>query len=149
MLKVIYCWSVLLQGKAVRPGWENLSLVNLFTHPLNERLVIVCRYLEQCEIENVLNRYFSISHGSIVLVIRVKSLLANFKDTILLRVLCNFLQAEWCVSWQANHHEIVWYFIYFCEVFFFFSRCYRIWCVFKIMNKIFYIVMKRWMRVFV
>ena len=67
----------------------------------------------------MLNRYFSISHGSIVLVIRVKSLLANFKDTILLRVLCNFLQAEWCVSWQANHHEIVWYFIYFCEVFFF------------------------------
>ena len=46
-------------------------------------------------------------------------MLANFKDTILLRVLCNFLQAEWCVSWQANHHEIVWYFIYFCEVFFF------------------------------
>ena len=67
----------------------------------------------------MLNRYFGISHGSIVLVIRVKSLLANFKDTILLRVLCNFLQAEWCVSWQANHHEIVWYFIYFCEVFFF------------------------------
>ena len=46
----------------------------------------------------MLNRYFSISHGGIVLVIRFKSLLVNFKDTILLRVLCNFLQAEWCVS---------------------------------------------------
>ena len=38
----------------------------------------------------MLNRYFSISHGSIVLVIRVKSLLANFKDTIFIACVVQF-----------------------------------------------------------
>ena len=38
------------------------------------------------------------------------SLLANFKDTILLRVLCNFLQAEWCqLASKSSRNRLIFY----------------------------------------